>query len=74
MYMYTRMYNALFSYTYNNIIMWGSLRLILIINPLRMRSRVTVVYLSVCLCVCLLPLYIAAPMLSYRAQSWYQWK
>ena len=30
----------------------------LVINPLHMRSRVTVVCLSVCVCVCLLPFYL----------------
>ena len=38
-----------------------------IINPLRMRSRVTVVCLSVCASVTAL----AAPALRYRAQAWY---
>ena len=34
------------------------LDLLLVINPLRMRSRFTVVCLSVCVCVCLLPFYL----------------
>ena len=39
-----------------------------LINPLRMRSG------GNCVCVCLSVTALAAPMLSYRAQAWCEWK
>ena len=43
-----------------------------VINPLRMRRRVTVVCLCVCVCVCLSVTTLVASLLSYTAQMRYQ--
>ena len=43
-----------------------------VINPLRMRRRVTVVCLCVCVCVCVSVTALVVSLLSYIAQMWYQ--
>ena len=48
----------------------GGLIRVIIINPLRMRRRVTVVCLSVCVCVCMSFTALTARVLNFAVQAW----